>query len=441
MGTIFINYRRHADRNWFAEELRDALTGRFTDERVFLDVSSIDIGLRYPDALRVHLDRADVVLVVVHHGWVRDLKNGHDWVRQEIQESLKQGKTIVPVLLDGADMPTAGELPKEIRELANRQAHRVLLRSKEQDVERLVETLASILLPLWERPNSANVSPTPERRWVGPVAIGVAAVALAVPVFVVPGDTQELATEIFVLSAACMLAPMLALIAVCWSRKPINAAEQQAQRLDPTRYYLWIGFPAGLFGVGVIVALVFSSPVAPAVRPWLIFIAAVSFVYLVTIVLKQYEKERRRDRNWPEKLPEPVKAAPVRRELERLEGKLATETNDPEQQYNRAAWHITHLRNAAEVLSVDAKRGRWAWLTADQTTALIGYAVWAPATVGVMAAVTLPHLGATAVTAAVVGAIVAVTAEFPYRRQRWLRQQVAAEVHRKVLGLADRLNS
>ena len=56
MGGIFINYRRHPDRAGFIDTLFEQLSGRFGSGNVFLDVTSMSPGERYPNRLRRHLD-------------------------------------------------------------------------------------------------------------------------------------------------------------------------------------------------------------------------------------------------------------------------------------------------------------------------------------------------------------------------------------------------
>lgn len=76
MGGVFINYRRHDERIAFVRTLYARLTTWSGENTVFLDSAQ----------LRRHLDRADVVVVVVHAGWAEELRtDGTDWVHNEIR--------------------------------------------------------------------------------------------------------------------------------------------------------------------------------------------------------------------------------------------------------------------------------------------------------------------------------------------------------------------
>ncbi|GAB2869943.1 toll/interleukin-1 receptor domain-containing protein [Lentzea nigeriaca] len=407
MGGVFINYRRHPARDAFAATLHDRLASRFTSGNVFLDVTSIKPGERYPNRLRRHLDRADVVIAIVHPEWVRDLRSGLDWVRWEIEHAFAEGKTIIPLLLDGARMPTAQELPRSIREFAHLQA-------VDDDLDVLPDRIGDPLQ------RSTAVRQTPRRPWTGALAIIVAAVAFAASALLVPDDIAVYAAGF---GTVVLIAVMISVGVVSLARKPINASERLVHDFDPTRYYLWVGIPAGTFLVALTVAVVFSSPVAPELRPFLIFVAGFAILYLVFLVIRQYRAELDRERDWPARLPEPVRAAPVRRELERLRRKLATGDEQ------RIRWHVRHLENAADVLSRDANRGRWTWLVSDQPVALTLYAGWAAAIAGMTSAIAL----------VIIAGIAAITAEAAFRRQRWVRQSLADEVHAQAQRILDRL--
>jgi len=62
-------------------------------------------------------------------------------VRIEIRKALQRGIPVVPVLLDGAPMPDASKLPKDISMLARRQAEFIEFRTFDSDVARLINKL------------------------------------------------------------------------------------------------------------------------------------------------------------------------------------------------------------------------------------------------------------------------------------------------------------
>lgn len=125
MGTVFISYRRD-DSGSFAHLLAGRLMTRLGKRNVFLDVDSIAGGELFPQRLEQALRASDLVLVLIGPRWLtirdergmRRLEQPGDFVRREVEGALLSGKPVVPLLLDGAAMPAAGELPPGLQRLA-----------------------------------------------------------------------------------------------------------------------------------------------------------------------------------------------------------------------------------------------------------------------------------------------------------------------------------
>ncbi len=85
------------------------------------------------------------MIVLIHRGWA-DAKDGdgrrlheeNDFVRMEVSAALKRNIRVVPVLLDGASMPRAEELPDDLRALARRNAFKMSGESWARDVSELL---------------------------------------------------------------------------------------------------------------------------------------------------------------------------------------------------------------------------------------------------------------------------------------------------------------
>jgi hypothetical protein len=109
---LFINYRRSEDQA-VAGRLYDQLESVFGPERIFIDVDGILPGKDFFEELSGRVAECDILLAVVGKRWadVRDdegsrrIDNPNDWVRFEIESALGQGKHVIPVLVDGAEMP------------------------------------------------------------------------------------------------------------------------------------------------------------------------------------------------------------------------------------------------------------------------------------------------------------------------------------------------
>lgn len=151
MSGIFVSYRRD-DRPGFAGRLTEALAGAFGADRVFRDIEDIRPGEDFVATIHSRLESVDVVLAMIGPAWLDARKDGErrlddpdDFVRLEIASALASGKPVWPVLVGGAIMPTARDLPEPIRDLAQRQAVVLSDAAWKDDVARLIGALRPLL--------------------------------------------------------------------------------------------------------------------------------------------------------------------------------------------------------------------------------------------------------------------------------------------------------
>jgi TIR domain-containing protein len=127
-GGIFIGYRR--DQVATAGRLSDQLSKHFGEDRVFWDVATITSGDDWAKRIISEVSKCGVMLVLIGPDWLgstritrrKRIGQPDDWVRVEIETALRQGIWMIPVLLDGVEMPKAGTLPQSLRPLTRRQA-------------------------------------------------------------------------------------------------------------------------------------------------------------------------------------------------------------------------------------------------------------------------------------------------------------------------------
>lgn len=125
---IFISYRRD-DSSYATTAIFDQLTRHFGSASVFMDVTSIPVGVDFNNYLTSWIHACDVVLVVIGERWLgvkqdtntRRLDDPRDFVRVEIEAALDAGIPLVPVLV-GAQMPRPSDLPESLRALTYRNA-------------------------------------------------------------------------------------------------------------------------------------------------------------------------------------------------------------------------------------------------------------------------------------------------------------------------------
>lgn len=144
---MFISYRRGGSAG-YAMALHEKLCEYFRREQVFLDVKSIKHGSDFVVSLEEALAAADLLLVLIDKSWLtvtgkqgRRLDDPEDFVRREVATALRRGITVIPVLLDGAAMPDAGELPDDLQPLTRQNAIELGQTRYDHDVRRLVHRI------------------------------------------------------------------------------------------------------------------------------------------------------------------------------------------------------------------------------------------------------------------------------------------------------------
>jgi hypothetical protein len=128
-GRIFISYRRE-ETAYPAGWLYDRLADRFGSDQVFKDVDSIELGDDFVEVITRAVGACDVLLALIGDQWLtitdahgqRRLDNPDDFVRLEIEAALTRNVRVIPILVDGASMPHAAELPESLARLVRRQA-------------------------------------------------------------------------------------------------------------------------------------------------------------------------------------------------------------------------------------------------------------------------------------------------------------------------------
>lgn len=119
--NVFISYRR-ADSEHFSAHLYDSLSQDFT---VFFDKEGgIEYGEVFPEAIENGIKNSDVVLMIIGSKCCEEFKakeGKSDFVVKEIAWAKEQGCYILPVLMDGVNMPNC--FPKEIEFVSNHNAY------------------------------------------------------------------------------------------------------------------------------------------------------------------------------------------------------------------------------------------------------------------------------------------------------------------------------
>ena len=129
MARIFINYRRD-DTQGVAGRLFDYLASKYSRDELFMDVDAMQPGLDFAKQLDTQVSQCHVLLAVIGPHWIeahdqaghRRLDNDKDSVRVELASALQRDIAVIPVLVDGAVMPSEDSLPDNLKALSRRHA-------------------------------------------------------------------------------------------------------------------------------------------------------------------------------------------------------------------------------------------------------------------------------------------------------------------------------
>ena len=191
MGSVFISYRRE-DTEGQARALFQDLVARLGRDSVFMDVDSIALGRDFREVLQERLASCDVMLALIGRDWVdgkdksgrRRLENARDFVRLEIAAALKRNIPVTPLLLHGAQMPTAEQLPEDLSDLAYRNGFELSHNRWESDVQELIKRLGLVTrndTPVDRKIDSATAAPQPAKKhWFAIAGASVVAIAVVV---------------------------------------------------------------------------------------------------------------------------------------------------------------------------------------------------------------------------------------------------------------------
>jgi hypothetical protein len=162
-GRVFISYRREETRH-VAGRLSEWLRNRVGHGRVFMDVEDIEPGADFAAQIDREVSLSSVLLPVIGREWAtmvdetgrRRLDDPDDFIVLEVQAALDRDIYVIPVLVDGAQLPRRETLPSAIRRVVDRQAIRLGHETFSADAGRL---LALIRMRLDAASTTLNAQP------------------------------------------------------------------------------------------------------------------------------------------------------------------------------------------------------------------------------------------------------------------------------------------
>ena len=222
---VFVSYRRD-DAGGYAGRLTDALLQRLGPESVFQDVTAISPGQDYTVAIDRALADSDAALVVIGPGWLtavtpqgtRRLLEADDYVHLELARALERDIRVIPVLVGGARMPEAAELPDDLQGLAQRQALEMHNEAWHHDIDGLVRSLRG----------EPAVPANRRRRWLVAGTVLIALLGLGAGAWFLWGPGTGAQT-----GPAAAIAPCAQPASKVWNRIPLNKNPTAVDREYP----------------------------------------------------------------------------------------------------------------------------------------------------------------------------------------------------------------
>lgn len=134
-----------------AGRLFDRLALELGRDQVFRDLYGIAPGEQFAQVIEQVLARADAALVLIGPRWLerdaagaRRIDQPDDFVRREVAQALRQKITVLPLLVDGAAMPAAAQLPADIAGLTDYNALDLSDARFDDDLRRLLGALHAV---------------------------------------------------------------------------------------------------------------------------------------------------------------------------------------------------------------------------------------------------------------------------------------------------------
>ena len=156
MPIIVISYRRQ-DSNDIARRIYEQLKANYGEKSVYIDIESIQPSADYRVHIRQTLERALVMLAVIGTQWAGVRADASvrifepdDPVRDEVETVLANRRAVMPVLVNGARMPTETEVPDSLRPF--RYLHAIAVRSGDEfpsDINRLFRAIDALTAKFW----------------------------------------------------------------------------------------------------------------------------------------------------------------------------------------------------------------------------------------------------------------------------------------------------
>jgi len=151
MARTFINYRRD-DTQGFAGRLFDHLALIYSRHELFMDVDTMKPGMDFIRQLDAQVAQCHVLVAMIGPHWLdahdqsgkRRLDNPKASVRVELASALKRDIAVIPVLVEGTQMPPEESLPDDLKSLSRRHALELRHTRFNADADAIMQALVDL---------------------------------------------------------------------------------------------------------------------------------------------------------------------------------------------------------------------------------------------------------------------------------------------------------
>lgn len=150
MSQIIIVYHQH-DTEYTAYQLSSYLNQRFGYGSVTLGTRKfVQVGEDYKEAIANRVSQSEILLVLIGQRWLEGgwITDSNNLDRLAISTAIANKKRVLPILVNGTPMPTAGELPEDLLPLLNRKPLKLTDQAFDVAAGRLAEALDDFIRPI-----------------------------------------------------------------------------------------------------------------------------------------------------------------------------------------------------------------------------------------------------------------------------------------------------
>jgi hypothetical protein len=191
VAVVFVSYRR-GDESGHARRLVQELRRPGLGLEVVMDAHEVAPGSDVVAAIDEAVERADAVLAVIGPRWLTETDQhdrryvdlASDHVRIELDAAQRHDRPVIPVLVGGAAMPEAEDLPAALQWLARRSPLELRDASFDADVDRLRKAI----VPLGPHAVEPGGGKRQRGLWIAVAVLVLAVIGLGVAALLTSSD-------------------------------------------------------------------------------------------------------------------------------------------------------------------------------------------------------------------------------------------------------------